>query len=204
MRLSEQELSTVKQYFENEQLTVGSLEDDLVDHCCSGIEQLMQTAGHDFDMAFALMRQRLVPNGAMEIEEDLKYLENYKPQKTMKKFVFASGYVSTLCLVLGIVMISLSYMKRQRVQLDREHSQLEIQVIASTADKENHEALDKLFTNHSINQSTKDLAALDEAMSLFSLGQLLILSAIGLFSLTLLPYQFYRKYQRSLVDFSGV
>ncbi len=205
MELTEEQLETVKDYFQQEQLSHFSLEDDLVDHCCSGIEDLMKTAGYGFDTAFALMKERLVPNGAQEIEEDLEYLESYKPQRTMRKFVFASGYLSTLCLVLGIVLISLSLFKRESVKMDRLQNEKMTFIQAYNPQmKMDANAVEKSFHDFELRQASLELEVLESVSDYFETGQLLVLMAIGLFSLTYLPYQFYKRYQKSSYDYSNV
>ena len=203
MTLSNEQLASVEAYFESQQLSRIQLEDDLVDHCCSGIEQLMEDPGYDFDIAFTLMKQRLVPNGAMEIEEDLEYLENYKPQTTMKKFVFASGYVSSLCMLAGLLMIVVSFFQRENMKLDREHGQLQLQIEHFTAQDLSDQEKMKLFSDHDVAQATKELSVLGKVQSRFLTGQMLMLVAVILFAVTLLPYKFYKRYQRSLADYAG-
>ena len=202
MSLEQEQYEAVKSYFLSQQLSHHSLEDDLVDHCCSGIEELMEDRGHDFDMAFALMRQRLVPNGAREIEEDLKYLENYKPQRTMKKFVFASGYVSALCMLAGLVLIAMSLFQKQNLKMDQEQLRMEMVVFAGgyDADAETTRA-----TRRQMNQAqaAENLNAIQGIRGLFVLGQYMLLMSVVLFAVTLLPYKFYMRYQRSQVEYAN-
>ena len=202
MSLEQEQYEAVKSYFLSQQLSHHSLEDDLVDHCCSGIEELMEDQGHDFNMAFALMRQRLVPNGAREIEEDLKYLENYKPQSSMKKIVFASGYVSALCMLAGLVLIAMSLFQKQNLKMDQEQLRMEMVVFAGgyDADAETTRA-----TRRQMNQAqaAENLNAIQGIRGLFVLGQYMLLMSVVLFAVTLLPYKFYMRYQRSQVEFAN-
>lgn len=202
MELTQEQLSAVRDFFEDEELSHLSLEDDLVDHCCSGIEELMETEGLEFNTAFALMRQRLVPNGAHEIEEDLEYLENYKPQTTMKKFVFTSGYVSALCLLAGLVLIVISVFQRENMKLEREHNSLEIQLAHASATELTDEEQVRMIREYDIRQATEELTIIAKIKGLFVAGQMLMLASATLFALTLLPYKFYQRYQRSVVNYA--
>lgn len=113
----------------------------------------------------------------------------------MKKFVFASGYLSTVCLIAGVVVIALSFFRRESAQMDREKNQKTTEMILFQTDHASTEA-GNAYRDFELMQAQRDLEALEEANSLFSLGQTLLVLAVGVFSITILPYYFYSRYQR--------
>lgn len=197
MTLSHEQLEEVRHYFESQSLSNSPLEDDLLDHCCSGIEELMDKHQLDFHTAFELMKERVVPNGALEIEEDLKYLINRKPEVTMKKFVFAAGYVSSLCFLTGLVLMAMAFFQKQNLSLDQELTSVEMGIQFQAIVQGIEEAAETRRVLE-LNQAEKALETLNTASSYFHYGQVLMLLAVVIFSFTILPYHFYSRYQRSL------
>ena len=120
----------------------------------------------------------------------------------MKKIVFASGYVSALCMLAGLVLIAMSLFQKQNLKMDQEQLRMEMVVFAGgyDADAETTRA-----TRRQMNQAqaAENLNAIQGIRGLFVLGQYMLLMSVVLFAVTLLPYKFYMRYQRSQVEFAN-
>lgn len=202
MNLTNEQQETISAYFDAQDMSKQGLVEDLIDHCCCGVERLMEEDKMGFDEALACALQQLIPNGAAEIEADLKYLETYKPRMFMKRFVFISGYLSSLCLIAGVLLIGLSFFKRESVSMERQQMQLRAEMMLF---EEGHASpgAERMMANFQMEQAMHDLKSLSGVSEMFSLGQTLMILAVCLFSITILPYQFYNRYQRSLLSYDA-
>lgn len=72
------------------QLAYKQVQDDLIDHFCCVIEELIQD-GKAFDEAFQEAYQQTTPNGVEEIELETFFLLNLNKTITMKKFMYVTA-----------------------------------------------------------------------------------------------------------------
>ena len=104
MMVTENLLLNIQQFLMSEGLSNASLKDDLTDHFCCIIEACMEEDNLDFDDAFSVAQQRIVPDGAKEIEENLNYLLTIKKKIMLRKFVYVFGFLGVLNLVMAFAL----------------------------------------------------------------------------------------------------
>ena len=88
------------------------------------------------------------------------------------------------------------------MKLEREHYALEIQLAHASAPDLSHEEQVKMMRGYDMKQAAQELAVIGNIRGLFETGQMLMLASVILFALTLLPCQFYKRYQRSLIEYA--
>jgi hypothetical protein len=162
--------------------------DDLVDHLSCATEILIEDGSIDFFEAFSLAKEKVMPDYALQIEDDLKLLTTKKYYTMIKKLAFIGGYASVVCLCLAILFFSQSLLGSKR-------SELKVQAIQSEYYSSNLEEdtpsefsnrLSTLMSNSAIESSQK-----------FDLAETFLIISFVVFAALYLPYQFYSKYQRS-------
>lgn len=104
MIVTDDQLFQIQGFLMNEGISNVGLQEDLADHFCCVIEQSMEEGGLDFVDAFKLAQQRIVPDGAKEIEEDLDYLLTIKKKIMLRKAVYVFGFIGVLNLLLAFAM----------------------------------------------------------------------------------------------------
>lgn len=184
----------IRQYLVAQGFTDLELMDDLVDHLSCETELLMETNSLDFSMAFSVAQEKVMPDYALQIENDLKFLTTKKYNVMIKKLAFIGGYASVVCLCLSILFFSQSLLgskgsefKSQAIQAQHYSMNLEgPSEIISENSKEFSSQLSTLRFNTAIESSKK-----------FDLAETFLIISFILFASLYLPYQFYSKYQRS-------
>ncbi len=99
-RLSEQEVDIVYDRLRQEGVTNVKLEQDLLDHFCSFIEERMEQ-GAGFEQAYKEAIIAISPNGIKEIEFELFFIMNFNKQLSMKRFIFSAGFLAAFLLSTG-------------------------------------------------------------------------------------------------------
>ncbi|NER15213.1 hypothetical protein GWK08_17285 [Leptobacterium flavescens] len=103
MRIDNHQLSAIKTFLKNEGVTNVQLRDDLTDHFGCVIEECMRD-GKAFEDAFYMARDRIAPDGALQIEKDLNYLLTVNREIMIRKIVFIMGYFSAYTIILSIAL----------------------------------------------------------------------------------------------------
>jgi hypothetical protein len=159
--------------------------DDLVDHLSCATEILIEDGSIDFFEAFSLAKEKVMPDYALQIEDDLKLLTTKKYYTMIKKLAFIGGYASVVCLCLAILFFSQSLLgselKVQAIQSECYSSNLEEDTPSEFSNR-----LSTLMSNSAIESSQK-----------FDLAETFLIISFVVFAALYLPYQFYSKYQRS-------
>ncbi|MCE7996686.1 MAG: hypothetical protein HEP71_32300 [Roseivirga sp.] len=104
MMVTDDQLFQIQGFLMSEGVSNVGLQEDLADHFCCVIEQCMEGEDLDFDDAFKLAQQRITPDGAKEIEEDLDYLLTIKKKIMLRKVVYVFGFIGVLNLLLAFSM----------------------------------------------------------------------------------------------------
>lgn len=104
MTVTDDQFFQIQGFLMNEGISNIGLQEDLADHFCCAIEQSMEEGELDFVDAFKLAQQRIVPDGAKEIEEDLDYLLTIKKKIMLRKAVYVFGFIGVLNLLLAFAM----------------------------------------------------------------------------------------------------
>lgn len=77
------------------------LRDELLDHCCCHIEDMMEK-GVPFIEALNKSFELVAPDGFTEIEESIKRSIHTQNPQTMKTSLYFSGFLAAFCILLGI------------------------------------------------------------------------------------------------------
>lgn len=104
MIVTDDQLFQVQGFLISEGISKVGLQEDLADHFCCAIEECMEEEGLNFNDAFNLARQRIAPDGAKEIEEDLHYLLTIKKKIMLRKAVYIFGFIGVLNLLLSFAL----------------------------------------------------------------------------------------------------
>lgn len=102
-RLSEQQIDYILNDIRARGVELESLQLNLLDHVCCIIEQNLEPDG-DFETFYERTIKTFYKDELREIEVEAINLLTYKNYYTMKKIMIASGAISAILLVLGIVL----------------------------------------------------------------------------------------------------
>jgi hypothetical protein len=188
--ITKEELNRIKSYILSEGFKNPDLIDDLVDHLSCEVEQQYGEYQLNFDTAFSIAKEKVMPNYAIQIENDLKFLTTKKYNVMIKKLAFIGGYASAVCLCLSILFFSQSLLGSKRSQLKVEAMQVEHYLLNQNEDEVNRKKLSEI-TNQFYREN---LVASSEK---FEYAETFLIISFALFAAFYLPYQFYGKYQRS-------
>ncbi len=103
MRISEDHIEIIEKEIALSSLKSKELKDDLLDHFCCAIEIYM-SKGSSFEEAFNQSKKDISPNGIDEIQRETVYLLNYKRILIMKKLLYTTGLIFSMCLSLGLLL----------------------------------------------------------------------------------------------------
>lgn len=156
------------------------LVDDLVDHFACAIEELMLD-GVAFEKAFEVAFRRISPNGPKEIEKELIYLMTIKRKTMFRKTAYIFGYISLILIACGIFFIPFF----------QENASAQRPAIEHLAAKSGM-TMDEDFQLLALS----DLAYGPEA---HTSGEIFWVLGLALFCLTVVPFWFYKGYQKSML-----
>lgn len=178
--ISDDQLIFVRQQLASYELSEPDLLDDLVDHFCCVVEGHLLD-GVTFDEAFDLAFTRISPNGPKEIEKDLIYLLTLKRKTMFRKTAFIAAYLSLILIISGMLFIP----------------------FLQNSSPENNESIGHLIALSGISiddtpqvKSLYDMALQPDGTSLSESFWVL---GFALFLLTVVPFWFYKGYQKSIL-----
>ncbi|MCE7996684.1 MAG: hypothetical protein HEP71_32290 [Roseivirga sp.] len=178
--ISDEELYFIRRQLDLHQLEGADLTNDLVDHFCCIVEEQM-SEGNTFNEAFDIAFKRISPDGPKEIEKDLIYLLTIKRKIMFKKSAYVFGYISLILVISGILFVP----------------------FFQSASVHPSERMDELIalSGMSVNGTPKlqSLFSLSTTPSRPSLSELLWGSGFAVFLLTVVPFWFYKAYQKSIL-----
>lgn len=189
--ISDDQLIFIRQRLALYKLSEPDLLDDLVDHfCCVVEEHLLE--GMAFDQAFDLAFTRISPNGPKEIEKDLVYLLTLKRKTMLRKTAFIAGYLSLILIISGILFIP--FFQNSSPEDNTSMDQL---AAISGVSMDNLASLSGLSIGKAPQLRSLQKLALqpDEP----SLSESFWMLGFALFLLTVVPFWFYRGYQKSII-----
>ena len=179
----------IRSYLLQQGFTNTELIDDLVDHLSCEVELLIEKGRIDFTSAFSTAKEKVMPDYAIQIENDLKFLTTKKYNTMIKKLAFIGGYASAVCLCLSILFFSQSLLsskgsefKMQAIQAEYYSTNPELSVGSYAVEKK----MNTIRLENAVESSLK-----------FDLAETFLIISFILFASLYLPYQFYSKYQRS-------
>ncbi len=181
----------IRSYLLQQGFTNPELIDDLVDHLSCEVEILIEDGQIDFTVAFSNAKEKVMPDYAIQIENDLKFLTTKKYNTMIKKLAFIGGYASVVCLCLSILFFSQSLLGSKGSEFKVQAIQAEF--YSSNLESRTEDTEDK-FSNRI---STIRLNTAIESSKKFDLAETFLIISFILFASLYLPYQFYSKYQRS-------
>ncbi|KYG76660.1 hypothetical protein [Roseivirga echinicomitans] len=179
----------IRGYLLQQGFTNPELIDDLVDHLSCEVEILIEDGHIDFTVAFSNAKEKVMPDYAIQIENDLKFLTTKKYNTMIKKLAFIGGYASVVCLCLSVLFFSQSLLaskgfefKIQAIQAEYYSANPELTVSSYGLEKQ----INTIRLENAVESSKK-----------FDLAETFLIISFILFASLYLPYQFYSKYQRS-------
>jgi len=102
MMLAEWQVDVLQQRIDNSGLTRINLKEELLDHLCCCVEELL-CSGSAFEPAIEQAFQQVCPDDPTEIEKQLVLLLN-QPSYQMKKITYGSGLLSSVAMIIGILL----------------------------------------------------------------------------------------------------
>ena len=100
MKLSQEQLAVIRHRIEKSDITIKTLEDDLLDHLCCVVEKKMDN-GNDFDPALQEALNELAPYGLDAIQLQTFYLLRSPKIIFMKKIMYLIGLITAGAISLG-------------------------------------------------------------------------------------------------------
>ena len=171
--------------------------DDLTDHLATEIEFSMDSEKLDFETSFERAKQKLLPDSPYQLERDLKILTTPKHNIMIKKIAYIGGYLSAMCLMLALLLGSLTYHEKINSNLSRELAQSQNELSMILEDEVDRTAN---YISYMKEMEMSQIAVIQNLAAV----QALIVAAIALFSITYLPYRFYNSYQRSQLELNSL
>lgn len=187
----------IKAYLKSKGFTDLELMDDLTDHLATEIEFSMYSEKLDFETSFQKAKQKLLPNSPYQLERDLKILTTPKHNIMIKKIAYIGGYLSAMCLMLALLLGSLTYHEKINSNLSRELAQSQNELSMILEDEVDRTAN---YISYMKEMEMSQIAVIQNLAAV----QALIVAAIALFSITYLPYRFYNSYQRSQLELNSL
>jgi len=100
MKLSAQQIATIRDRIEGSAITIQTLRDDVLDHLCCVTEYKIER-GKQFDAAFLEALDEFAPNGLDLIQRETMFLLNSTKIIRMKKIIYTIGLLSAIAVSLG-------------------------------------------------------------------------------------------------------
>ena len=108
MRLTEEEIESIRKKVEAAGITLNSLKEDLLDHICCVIEHEIKK-GKSIEAAYDKAIVQLSPNGLNEIQRETLFLLNFNKITRMKKIMYAIGLLASMSVSIGYLFIILHW-----------------------------------------------------------------------------------------------
>ncbi|PIQ47073.1 MAG: hypothetical protein COW03_17285 [Cytophagales bacterium CG12_big_fil_rev_8_21_14_0_65_40_12] len=192
--INQAQTKIIRDYLLGEGFTHVDLLDDLADHISCKIEMLLTDSDISFENALLIARQEVIPDYALQIEDDLKFLTTKKQNTMIKKLAFIGGYASAVCLCLSILFFSQSLLGSKRSQLKIEATQVEMMM-------ENQMNGEVSASNISSDLTEYHRRNLISSFNKFEMAETFLIISFALFAVFYLPYKFYSNYQRTDQEF---
>lgn len=108
MKLSEVQEEIVRKYVEGHDLTLKTLNEDIIDHLCCVLESELGE-GKSFDEVLREATAELAPDGLADLQHKTFYLLNSKRIILMKKLTYIAGFIGSLSFTGGVAFKLLHY-----------------------------------------------------------------------------------------------
>lgn len=106
MKLTEEQVDSIREHIEQSGLTLESLKEDLLDHLCCVVEYEMKQ-GLGFEDAYDQALTQVCPNGLNEIQRETLFLLNFTKIMRMKKIMYTIGLLASISVSIGWFMLLL-------------------------------------------------------------------------------------------------
>ncbi len=93
--LTDEYIEIISQIIKGCNIESAEMKEDLIDHFCCATEEEMKK-GLSFQKSYEMVYQNICPNGFDEIQQETVYLLTFKKIKTMKRFMYVSGYFTLI------------------------------------------------------------------------------------------------------------
>ncbi len=107
MKLTEEQVSLVHDYVDAQKLKHKTLRDDVVDHLCCAIEEKLGK-GDTLRQLLPKAVNELAPRGLPDLERQAFFLLNANRILRMRKVLYATGFVGSVTLTIGVTLNLLS------------------------------------------------------------------------------------------------
>lgn len=200
--LSDEHTHKIQAEIDKSRITIQSLKEDLLDHFCCFVEEEMKW-GSSFHEAYLKATKQICPNGFDEIQKETIFLLNSKKIMTMKKALYFIGLGSAMSMSLGFLFRILHMPGADQLTYYGLFvfallflPMLAIFQYKNTFSKIISERLKAIFGICSAILIAVGVLLKMQALS--SVGNILLIVGILLFTFGYLPSLFFRMYKKSL------
>jgi hypothetical protein len=101
MKLSEQQVTVIREVLLNSGITHDSLRNDVLDHLCCVVE-IKISKETDFATSLDEAIRELAPEGLRKLQDETVFLLNSNKIMLMKKFMYSIGLATTIAMTMGL------------------------------------------------------------------------------------------------------
>jgi hypothetical protein len=199
MKLTEEHIRIIQQYVD-QQISIVTLKDDVLDHLCCSVEHMM-SQGKSFEDSLQNSIRELAPEGLVALERETIYLLQRK-NIPMKKMMYSIGLVTTISMTMGL-MFKILHMPGADQLLDYgflTFALIFLPMVAVTKFRQN--AYQSLFQKLKsllgwLSAAGVGLAVLLKMAVKFESSELVLMVSVSIFCFGFLPFLFYDLYKGS-------
>jgi hypothetical protein len=112
MKINSTHIGTIRSYLIENGLSIKEVQDDVVDHICSIIENEFPPIAN-FENVFRNIQARFSPSDIKSIQENTLHYLTFKNEMIMIKAIFITGYLSACFILLGYFLGTYVYLDPQ-------------------------------------------------------------------------------------------
>ncbi|HEY3402185.1 MAG TPA: hypothetical protein VGK59_02295 [Ohtaekwangia sp.] len=201
MRLSDEQVETIREYIIKSGIHLESLQEDVLDHLCCVLEDSKDTTQH-FEKRLQEAIDDLAPDGLATLETETLFLLNSKKLVYMKKLMYLVGLGSSMTLAMGLCFkllhwpggdelltygfISFTLLFLPMTMIDK----FKVKIQKSLSER-------LRFILGALSAISTGLAVLFKILNLYG-GDFLLLVGAVLFSFGFLPFLFFTNYRKAV------
>lgn len=201
MKVSPEEIETIKNYIRQSSITISTLKDDLLDHLCCVVEHKMEN-GKEFETSVKEALHELAPEGLDAIQRETIFLLNSTKIIYMKKIMYSVGLVTAISMTMGVTFRILHMPGAEELFNYGFFGFLLIFMPMIAIDRYKHNLTKTLSERLRIGLGFFSAIVIGSSV-LFKILHLqgadtLLLVGIGIFSFGFLPFLFFNMYKKSI------
>lgn len=201
MQVSAEQLSIIKNYLQQSNITIVTLKDDLLDHLCCVVETKM-AEGKEFETCVLEALHELAPDGLEKIQQETILLLYTTKMMRMKKIMYAIGLLSAISITMGLTFKILHMPGAE--QLFNLGFFPFVLIFLPMIAIDRYKRNPALATFEKLRMGSGFLSSVVIGSSVFFKifhlegANILLLTGIGIFCFTFLPFLFFSMYKKSI------